>query len=40
MTEVDLCGTRLTEVQVSSIFLEMIHHSAIQKIALDGTENI
>ena len=37
VTEVDLCGTRLTEVQVSSIFLEMIHHSAIQKIALDGT---
>ena len=40
VSEVDLCGARLTELQVSSIFLEMINLSVIQKIALDGADNI
>ena len=37
LTEVDLCGTRLTELQMCSVFLEMLDRSSIQKIALDGT---
>ena len=37
LTEVDLCGTRLTELQVCSVFLEMLDQSSVQKIALDGT---
>ena len=39
ISEVDLCGTRLTDLQVSSVFLEMLDQSSIQKIALDGLLN-
>ena len=37
LSEVDLCGTKLTDVQITAIFLEMLEdNSTIQKIALDG----
>ena len=37
LLEVDLCGTRLTDAQITAIFLEMLDdNSVIQKIALDG----
>jgi len=37
LSEVDLCSTKLTDVQITAIFLEMLEdNSAIQKIAMDG----
>ena len=37
LSEVDLCGTKLTDVQITAIFLEMLEdNSTIQKIAMDG----
>ena len=34
--EVDLCGTKLTDVQMTAILIQMQEDSNIQKIALDG----
>ena len=36
LTEVDLCGTKLTDIQMTAIFIEMLEESSIQKIAFDG----
>ena len=36
LTEVDLCGTKLTDVQMTAILIQMQEESNIQKIALDG----
>ena len=34
--EVELCGTKLTDVQMTAIMIQMQEESKIQKIALDG----
>ena len=36
LTEVDLCGTKLTDFQMTAVFIQMLDKSTIQKIALDG----
>ena len=36
LKEVDLVGTKLTDIQMTAIFIEMLDKSTIEKIALDG----
>ena len=36
LEEIDLCGTKLTDVQMTAILIQMQEESNIQKIALDG----
>ena len=36
LREIDLCGTKLTDVQMTAILIQMQEESNIQKIALDG----
>ena len=36
LKEVDLVGSKLTDIQMTAIFIEMLDNSTIEKIALDG----
>ena len=36
LKEIDLVATRLTDIQMTAIFIEMLENSEIEKIALDG----
>lgn len=36
LVEVDVCGTKLTDIQMTGIFIQMLDTTSIQKLALDG----